>query len=95
MFPQSLIRNSLGGLNVLLNSCKLPLVSSQRFVRQAPIFSGTNFNDRLAPKAGTEDDILYKRIEIETRSGDRAVLDSYLKFVTMAAENLEITLSRT
>lgn len=41
-----------------------------------------------------ENDILYKRVQIEARSGDRAVLDSYEKFVSMSANYLGITVSR-
>lgn len=41
-----------------------------------------------------KEDILYKRLLLEARSGDRAVLDSYEKFVLMTAKFLDIPVSR-
>lgn len=41
-----------------------------------------------------EEDILFKTIQIEARSADRAVLDSYEKFVSMTAKYLDIEISR-
>lgn len=41
-----------------------------------------------------EDDILYKSIQIETRSSDRAILDSYAQFVSTAAKHLEVEISK-
>lgn len=41
-----------------------------------------------------EDDILYKRVQIEARCADRAVLESYQKFVSMSAGYLGINISR-
>jgi len=39
---------------------------------------------------GEELDQLYKTVEVEVKGHDTAVLNSYEKFVTMAAENLGI-----
>ncbi|XP_071962807.1 small ribosomal subunit protein uS10m-like [Antedon mediterranea] len=40
----------------------------------------------------TEDDELYKSIEVRVKGHDEAVLNSYEKFVSMAAKELDITL---
>lgn len=45
--------------------------------------------------ARLNEDILYKKIELEARSADRGVLDSYEKFVLMAAKFLDIPVART
>lgn len=37
-----------------------------------------------------EDDKLYKRLEIELRAHDKAVLKSYVQFAKTAAEHLDI-----
>lgn len=37
-----------------------------------------------------EDDKLYKRLEIELRGHDKAVIKSYVKFATTAAEHLKV-----
>jgi len=39
---------------------------------------------------GEEPDQLYKTVEVEVKGHDTAVLKSYEKFVTMAADNLGI-----
>ena len=90
MFPQTLVRNSVNNFSLLLNTCsRLPFVCSQRF------FRSPKFPHQPQPIVSDEDDTLYKSIHIEARCGDRAVLDSYQKFVEMAAENLDIQLERS
>jgi len=39
---------------------------------------------------GEEPDELYKTLQVEVKGHDTAVLNSYEKFVTMAAEHLDI-----
>lgn len=41
-----------------------------------------------------EDDKLYKRLEIELRGHDKAVLKSYVKFALTAAEHLNIDIGK-
>lgn len=41
-----------------------------------------------------EDDKLYKRLEIEVRGHDPAVIKSYIKFATTAAEHLNIDVGK-
>lgn len=41
-----------------------------------------------------EDDSLFKKLEIEVKGHDTAVLNSYEKFVRMTAKELEINLSK-
>lgn len=41
-----------------------------------------------------EDDKLYKRLEIELRGHDKAVIKSYVKFATTAAEHLNVEVGR-
>lgn len=41
-----------------------------------------------------EDDKLYKRLEIEVRGHDPAVIKSYIKFATTAAEHLNIEVGK-
>ncbi|KAI4463897.1 mitochondrial 28s ribosomal protein s10 [Holotrichia oblita] len=43
-----------------------------------------------SPQAEEELDKLYKRVELELRGNDPAVLNSYAKFATMAGNNLNI-----
>jgi len=42
---------------------------------------------------GEEPDQLYKTVEIEVKGHDTAVLSSYEKFVTMAAEHLGVNIA--
>lgn len=42
----------------------------------------------------TEPDKLYKKISIEVRGNDKAVLESYADFAVMAGEHLEVVVSR-
>ncbi|XP_017762657.1 PREDICTED: 28S ribosomal protein S10, mitochondrial [Eufriesea mexicana] len=57
-------------------------------------------NDVSAESSNTSDDEnhevdkLYKKIEIEVRGNDRAVLKSYGEFAVMAANHLDITVNR-
>ncbi|KAH9394470.1 28S ribosomal protein S10, mitochondrial [Tyrophagus putrescentiae] len=51
-------------------------------------------NVASAENEEAEDDILYKRLQIEARCADRAVLESYEKFVSMSANYLGINISR-
>lgn len=44
--------------------------------------------------AQEEDDKLYKRLEIEVRGHDPAVIKSYIKFATTAAEHLNIDVGK-
>lgn len=41
-----------------------------------------------------EDDKLYKRLELELRGHDPAVIKSYVKFATTAAEHLRIDVGK-
>lgn len=41
-----------------------------------------------------EDDKLYKRLELELRGHDPAVIKSYVKFATTAAEHLSIDVGK-
>lgn len=41
-----------------------------------------------------EDDKLYKRLEIELRGHDKAVIKSYVKFATTAAEHLNVEVGK-
>lgn len=54
----------------------------------------TNSSTLVEDVDEAEDDILYKRIIIEARSADRGVLNSYEKFVSMAAKYLGINVVR-
>ncbi|OTF70521.1 28S ribosomal protein S10, mitochondrial-like protein, partial [Euroglyphus maynei] len=47
-----------------------------------------------AESAKLNEDILYKKIELEARSADRGVLDSYEKFILMSAKFLDIPVVR-
>ena len=40
-----------------------------------------------------EDDILYRAVEVEVKGHDIAVLKSYERFVSMAAKELDVTVS--
>ncbi|CAL7943943.1 unnamed protein product [Xylocopa violacea] len=54
---------------------------------------GTSSNDTSLPNE-SEPDKLYKKLEIEVRGNDPAVLRSYGKFAVMAAKHLGITITR-
>ncbi|KAH0946007.1 hypothetical protein HN011_005245 [Eciton burchellii] len=55
--------------------------------------NSTNERSSLAINTGTPDK-LYKKMEIEVRGNEQAVLKSYGEFAVMAANNLEITVGR-
>ncbi|KAK2585337.1 hypothetical protein KPH14_010018 [Odynerus spinipes] len=54
----------------------------------------TNSLSSASPSAEPVPDKLYKKIEIEVRGNDPAVLKSYGQFAKMAADNLGITMIR-
>lgn len=43
---------------------------------------------------GDENDKLYKRLELEIRGHDPAVMNSYVKFTTIAAQHLNIDVGK-
>lgn len=50
--------------------------------------------EHIEPEPEQEDDKLYKRLEIELRSHDKAVMKSYVKFATTAANHLNIDVGK-
>ncbi|KAI7690057.1 hypothetical protein SSS_10810 [Sarcoptes scabiei] len=88
----------------LLNSNKnfaIDLIS-KRFLANKTIRSDTKATKLTDPSiqneykgdVKAEKDILYKDIQLEARSADRALLDSYEKFVLMSANFLDINVSK-
>ncbi|NP_001155731.1 28S ribosomal protein S10, mitochondrial [Acyrthosiphon pisum] len=66
--------------------CAKPLRSEESNIHQNDLASVTPQNEEL--------DKLYKTIEFECRSNDRAVLRSYTQFATMAANELGIQIGK-
>lgn len=66
--------------------CAKPLISEESNIHQNDLASVTAQNEEL--------DKLYKTIEFECRSNDRAVLRSYTQFATMAANELGIQIGK-
>ena len=88
------------GYCYLLCKLKIFLFFFKRFVSQSTnadkqVGKSTDAaNVASADSVEGEDDILYKRLQIEARCADRAVLESYEKFVSMSANYLGINISR-
>ncbi|KAF3702897.1 putative 28S ribosomal protein S10, mitochondrial [Channa argus] len=71
-----------------INKFQLPLTSSTSF--HTSVFSST----ASSIKVTEEPDTLLQKVSILVKSHDRAVLDSYEFFATMAAKELGITISK-
>lgn len=52
-----------------------------------------DINDQLT-EAGAEPDCLYRKIDVEVKGHDSTVINSYERFVRMAAEGLEVQIGR-
>lgn len=92
MFSISNHFRRFGFINWLWRSNDLSIVKIGPVTSVKTISSQPKKHDQ---SAGLNEDILYKKIELEARSADRGVLDSYEKFVLMTANFLDIPVSRT
>ncbi|XP_014775202.1 28S ribosomal protein S10, mitochondrial [Octopus bimaculoides] len=57
------------------------------------VVNGNNINDQLS-ETDTELDCLYRKIHLEVKGHDPSVINSYEKFVRMAAEGLDVKIGR-
>ncbi|XP_058469106.1 small ribosomal subunit protein uS10m [Solea solea] len=70
--------------------CHLPLKASTSYFHTATVFKSTPSSITVTE----EPDTLFQKVSILVKCHDRAVLDSYEFFATMAADELGITISK-
>lgn len=58
------------------------------------MLSNVHMHILIFQASGDELDQLYKTVDIEVKSHDTAVLNSYETFVKMAAKELDVTISK-
>lgn len=88
-------------LSKFLSPGTVPIRCSENLLRQCRFFSQTTTepsNDTNRPvntlQSEGEDDKLYKRLELELRGVDPAVLNSFSTFAATAAKHLNIEVGR-
>ncbi|XP_012064431.1 PREDICTED: 28S ribosomal protein S10, mitochondrial [Atta cephalotes] len=87
------IQHESGYPDVLMHKYLRNDISSMKLFMSTQQQDSMNEQISLSINTGTPDK-LYKKIEVEVRGNDPAVLKSYGKFATMAAEHLKINIGR-
>ena len=76
--------------SLALHSCASPYDADMSRLAVAPVWAIRSFFARTF-STDVRPDVLYRMVQLECRGHDQEVLRSYQKFVTLAAQELDIT----